>query len=121
MVLGEGGRTSSAVEAIRESYAAGVTDEFMIPTVIVGSDQKPLALIRDGDSVLFLNFRADRAREITQALALPVFTGFSRKAVPKLSRFTCMTRYDEKQGLPVLFPPNGLSRILGQVISESGL
>ncbi|MEK6684745.1 MAG: 2,3-bisphosphoglycerate-independent phosphoglycerate mutase [Nitrospirota bacterium] len=121
MVLGIGARHPSAVEAVRESYAAGVTDEFMLPAVIVDSGQKPLGNISDGDAVLFYNFRADRAREITRALTASDFAGFSRKAVPKLSRFVSMTRYDEKNGLPVLFSPTSLDQIFGKLISEQGM
>jgi 2,3-bisphosphoglycerate-independent phosphoglycerate mutase len=135
MVFGIGARQPSAVEAVRESYVAGVTDEFMLPAVIampaparpagggrqVDSDQKPVGLIQDGDTVLFYNFRADRAREISQALTASDFTGFPRKTVPKLSRFVCMTRYEEKNGLPVLFSPTPLDRIFGKIISEQGM
>lgn len=121
MVEGEGARHPSAAEAVRASYASGVTDEFMLPAVIVDAAQKPIGRIRDGDSVLFGNFRADRAREITWALTDPDFTGFRRKAVPKLSRFVCMTRYDERFDLPVLFPPTALNRIFGAIISQEGM
>lgn len=121
MVLGEGARRSSACEAIRESYSSGVTDEFMLPAVIVDLYQKPVARIQDNDGVIFYNFRADRARGMTQALTDPEFTGFLRKAVPRLSRFVCMTRYDEKNGLPVLFPPTSLNRIFGKIISQEGM
>jgi len=121
MVSGTGARHRSALEAVRESYAAGVTDEFMLPAVIVDSGQKPVGTLSDGDAVLFFNFRADRAREISRTLTDPDFDGFPRKAFPKLSRFVCMTRYDEKNGLPVLFPPNSLDRIFGQVISQEGM
>nr|MBI3614779.1 2,3-bisphosphoglycerate-independent phosphoglycerate mutase [Nitrospirota bacterium] len=121
IVSGLGARHASATEAVRESYAAGVTDEFMLPAVIVDSHQKPVGNIYDGDAVLFYNFRADRAREITQALTASDFAGFPRKAVPKLSRFVSMTRYDEKNGLPVLFSPTSLDRIFGKIISQQGM
>jgi len=121
MVSGIGARHPSAVEAVRESYAAGVTDEFMLPAVIADSHQKPVGTISNGDAVLFTNFRADRAREISQALTASDFTGFPRKTVPKLSRFVSMTRYDEKNGLPVLFSPSSLDRIFGKIISQQGM
>ncbi len=121
MVLGEGPRYAAASEAVEASYAAGVTDEFMIPAVVTDAKGRPSGPIRDGDAVLFCNFRADRAREITRALTDPAFSGFKRKAQPKLSRFVCMNRYDEKLDLPVLFPPIPLARIFGEIISEKGM
>ena len=73
MVIGEGERGSSSIKAIEESYEKGITDEFVLPTVIVNEKDKPIAAIRDNDSVIFFNFRADRAREITAALAVDNF------------------------------------------------
>lgn len=121
MVVGEGVRRSSAREAIRGSYSSGVTDEFMLPAVIVDSHQKPVARIQDNDGVIFYHFRADRAREITKALTAPDFTGFTRKVLPKLARFVCMTRYDEGDDLPTLFPPVRLDALLGQILSQRGM
>ncbi|HEY4485568.1 MAG TPA: 2,3-bisphosphoglycerate-independent phosphoglycerate mutase, partial [Nitrospiria bacterium] len=121
MVLGEGASAPDAMKAVRDSYAANVTDEFMVPTVIQDAGRRPAARIGDGDSVLFFNFRADRAREITRALTDPEFKAFPRKSVPKRIRFVCMTRYDETLNLPALFPPVTLTRILGSVLSQQGL
>jgi 2,3-bisphosphoglycerate-independent phosphoglycerate mutase len=121
VVLGEGARRPSAIEAVRESYAAGVTDEFMLPAVISDSQGRPGGTIRDGDGVIFFNFRADRAREITRALTDPEFTGFERRAVPRLAFFVCMAAYDERLPLPVLFPSVPLNGILGEVLSARGL
>src|SRR5512143_1506430 len=88
LVLGEGIRKYSAAEAIRQSYENSRTDEFMLPTVILDTvSNRPLATMKDGDSVIFCNFRSDRAREITQALTDPEFQGFKRKTFPKLSSF----------------------------------
>jgi 2,3-bisphosphoglycerate-independent phosphoglycerate mutase len=122
MVSGEGLRRSSANEAVRESYASKVTDEFMLPAVIADAKGHPVASIRDGDGVVFYNFRADRAREITKALTDPDFKGFVRKAHPKLACFTCMTRYfNDRDDLPVLFPPVRLDALLGQILSRQGM
>jgi 2,3-bisphosphoglycerate-independent phosphoglycerate mutase len=122
MVLGEGLRKYSAVEAVRQSYEHARTDEFVLPTVIVGPNtNRPLATVKDGDAVIFCNFRSDRAREITQALTDPAFQGFERKFVPKLSSFACLTTYDETFGLPVAFEPVRLSNILGKVLSSHGI
>jgi len=94
--------------------------EFVKPRVILQGGQ-PAGLIGDNDAVIFFNFRADRARELTRALTEKDFTGFERKARPKLSAFATMTRYDMNFDLPVLFPPVSLDRILGQIVSEEGL
>jgi 2,3-bisphosphoglycerate-independent phosphoglycerate mutase len=122
LVLGEGIRKSSAEEAVHDSYEHKRTDEFMLPTVILnGRNNHASGKIKDGDAVIFCNFRSDRAREITRALTEPVFDGFVRTAVPRLSAFSCMTTYDEVFGLPVAFPPVPLPHILGEVVSSRGI
>lgn len=120
MVEGEGERFSSSADAIAASYARGVTDEFMVPAVIVDGD-RPVAPIASGDGVIFFNFRADRAREITRALALDDFTGFDRGERPRLAAYVCMTEYDATFGLPIAFGPEELTNILGGVASREGL
>ena len=117
MVLGEGVRRSSAIEVVRESYASNVTDEFVLPAVIVDEQRQPVRRIQDGDGVIFCNFRADRAREITQVLTASDFTGFNRKVVPKLACFVRMTRYDARDDLPTVFSPVRLNALLGQILS----
>ncbi len=122
MVMGEGIRKTSAEEAVHDSYGHQRTDEFMLPSVIVNNrSSSSVGTIRDGDAVIFCNFRSDRAREITRALTDPSFTGFERTVVPKLSSFTCLTTYDETFGLPVAYPPVRLTRILGEVVSSKGV
>ncbi len=121
MVIGEGEKNSSSVKAIEDSYEKGVTDEFILPTVIVDEKDKPAALIQDNDSVIFFNFRADRAREITTALSAKDFSEFHRKEKPELSSFVTMTVYNEEFNLPAAFPPVRLTNILGEVISKAGL
>ncbi len=121
MALGEGEQADTAVAAIEQSYKNGQTDEFIEPTVIVRGDGTPVGRINDNDSVIFFNFRTDRTREITRALALDDFGGFERKERPKLSCFVCMTEYDKTFGLPVAFPPVSLHNIFGEVISNNGL
>ncbi len=121
MALGEGIRKFSAADAVKQSYENGRTDEFLIPVSIIDSrTSKAVATIRDGDAVIFCNFRADRAREITQALTDPEFKGFARRKFPALATFTCLTTYDETFGLPVAFPPVRLTHILGEVLSHQG-
>jgi 2,3-bisphosphoglycerate-independent phosphoglycerate mutase len=122
LVLGEGIRKYGAVEAVQQSYEHNRTDEFMIPTVLIdGKTNKQIATIRHNDAVIFCNFRADRAREITRALTDPEFQGFKRAIVPKLSTFVCLTTYDETFNLPVAFGPVRLTRILGEVLSARGV
>jgi 2,3-bisphosphoglycerate-independent phosphoglycerate mutase len=110
----------SAADAVSDGYEAGENDEFVKPRVIL-RDGQPSGLIGDGDAVLFFNFRADRARELTRALTEDGFAGFARSRKIALSHFVTMTRYEKDFGLPVLFPPVSLDRILGQVVSERGL
>ncbi len=121
LVLGEGIRESSAEEAVCGSYAHGRTDEFMLPTVIRNTRNNVSdGTVRDGDAVIFCNFRSDRAREITRALIDPAFDGFERTVVPRISCFTCLTTYDETFGLPVAYPPVRPTHILGEVVSGQG-
>ena len=118
IVLAEGERYASAVEAIEASYQAGVTDEFVIPCVI--GDYKG---IQDNDAVLMANYRADRAREILYALADSEFKGFERKKIPVLSASVGMAEYsvDHNRFMKTLFGPEVLNNIFGQVIADKGL
>jgi 2,3-bisphosphoglycerate-independent phosphoglycerate mutase len=120
MVVGEGIQESSAVAAIEKSYTAQITDEFMKP-VVIGEGGVPVGKIEDRDSVLFFNFRADRARQITRALIAKEFEPFVRPSVPALSSFVTFTRYDETFNLPAAFEPVQLDQILGEVLSRRGL
>ncbi len=114
MVLGEGVPARDPLEAIESSYTAGVTDEFVVPTVIQADDGTPQARLWPGDAVFFFNFRADRVRQICRALFAPDFDGFSRRAFPKIEIAT-MTRYEEDFPFPVVFPPTRLPHILRDV------
>ena len=122
MVLSEGIRKLSAAEAVRQSYENNKSDEFMLPTVILGPrTNRPVAALHSGDAVIFCNFRSDRAREITRALTDPDFDGFKRSLFPRLNPFVCLTTYDETFDLPVAFPPVRLKNILGEVVSGRGV
>ena len=111
----------SAEEAIAESYSRDVTDEFIEPVNIAGSDGTPLALVEDNDSVIFFNFRGDRPREITRAFVDNPFDGFGRRVCPKVL-YTCMTEYDANIKTPVAFPPiREMRNIAGQYFSDLGL
>jgi 2,3-bisphosphoglycerate-independent phosphoglycerate mutase len=116
---GAGKLADSPLEAIRNSYKEGVTDEFVLPTVIRSA--VPEGLIRDGDGVIFFNFRADRARELTRALIDADFKEFPRTRCLKLAMYTTMTQYDETFRVPVAYPPRELRKILGEVASQHGL
>jgi len=121
MVRGEGVLARGGVAAMEHSYDANETDEFVRPTVVVGADGSPNGTIRDGDAVVFFNFRADRAREITRALTDPAFREFDRGEAPKLSAYVCMTEYDRSFGLPVAFAAQSLDRIFPELVADAGL
>ncbi len=117
MVLGQGQQQPDPVQAMKDSYAAGVTDEFVLPTVC-----DPQGVIRPGDSVIFSNFRPDRAREITRTFVNPNFDGFVRQNGYFPVHYVCTTQYDEKMpNVTVAFPPETLENTFGEFISKMGL
>ena len=116
MVYGQGEISANAQEVMQNSYDSGITDEFVLPTVC---DQS--AGITEGDSVIFFNFRPDRARAITRALVDPDFDGFKRRGFPKLC-YVCMTQYDATMpNVLVAFRPQSLTGTFGEYISQKGL
>jgi 2,3-bisphosphoglycerate-independent phosphoglycerate mutase len=118
MVLGKGEEAASAIEAVDKSYNDNKTDEFVLPTVIVNNG-KPKATIKNKDSVIFFNFRPDRAREITRAINDRVFDGFSRETLNLT--FATMTEYDVTlQDVHVAFGPESYSNTLGEYVSKLG-
>jgi len=117
IVLGSGAKPKvSVAEAIRQRYQAGETDEFLKPMVF--SDQ-PGPPIRDGDVVFFFNFRADRARQLSQAFLFSDFSGFDREKRPAVE-YATMTVYDKTYQCPVAFQPQALENILGKIVSDAG-
>jgi len=120
MICGEGEQRASSKEAIQQSYAAGVHDEFAVPAVIT-ENGAPVGTVRDGDGFIFFNFRSDRAREITRAIALDGFDGFERHCRPKLAGYVCMTEYDATFGLPIAFGQEELTSLFGGVLANAGL
>jgi len=123
LTLGIGETAPSADAAIAQSYDAGTTDEFVLPTVITGADGKPVAIIADDDAVVFSNFRADRARQLTRAFVevQPDFQPMPRQAHPS-TYFVTMTEYEA--GLPVsgvAFPPHNVEEPLAAVIAAYDL
>ncbi|HEY7407624.1 MAG TPA: 2,3-bisphosphoglycerate-independent phosphoglycerate mutase [Gemmatimonadaceae bacterium] len=118
MVRGDGGTATDPVEAIRDAYDRGESDEFIKP-VVIESDGRPVATVRDGDGLFFFNFRADRMRQIVRAFTDERFDGFDASDRPRVS-VAAMTMYDETFTLPVAYPPFVLSRIVAEVLSEQG-
>ena len=119
IVLGKGETATSAIEAIDNSYKDNKTDEFVLPCVIT-KDGAPTATVKNGDSVVFYNFRPDRAREITRAINDKEFTGFNRETLNLV--FVTMTQYDKTlEGVEVAFKPQTLVNTLGEYVSSKGL
>jgi 2,3-bisphosphoglycerate-independent phosphoglycerate mutase len=133
----EGGSYNDAVKGMKESYNKGVTDEFIVPFVLTDAKSQPLTTIRDGDSCICFNFRADRVRQITRALCrnsgvtpeagrdLPgaddLDSVIPRDRVPKNLHYVSMTRYDKKFTLPVVIPPESLNNILANVMGQMNM
>ena len=112
---------ATALAGLDAAYARGENDEFVKATVIPDRDGRP-ATMADGDVVVFMNFRADRARQMTRAITDPAFAAFPRARVPKLAAYVCLTSYgDEFAHLPVAFAPQTIRNSFGEFISELGL
>ncbi|MBQ7096997.1 MAG: 2,3-bisphosphoglycerate-independent phosphoglycerate mutase [Clostridia bacterium] len=120
MVYGEGNKDTSAVNAIKKSYNENVTDEFVVPTVITDDNGEALGKISENDSVVFFNFRPDRAREISRTIVDSEFNGFDRKFFN--TYYVCMTQYDASMpNVEVAFKPQSLVNTFGEYISKKGL
>jgi 2,3-bisphosphoglycerate-independent phosphoglycerate mutase len=133
----EGGKKSDSVQGMKESYNRGVTDEFVIPFVCTDTRGEPVATIRDEDACICYNFRADRVRQITRALArnsglnaqagrdLPgaedLDQTIPRDRAPKDLHYVCMTQYDKNFSLPVVIPPESMANILANVMGQAKL
>jgi len=117
IVDGVGSVSATASDAIQASYEAGVTDEFILPTVI----GEHATRFESGDEVIFFNFRSDRGRQLTEALASPVFTGFERpRQLWDMVSVTTLTQYDRTLPVQVAFPPHNVTEPLAKVISDAG-
>lgn len=116
IVCGKGVMDSDAVHAVEQSYAEEVTDEFVKPVVVC-----PEGIINQGDSVIFMNFRPDRAREMTWALNLADFDGFKREKTVYPLSYVCTAQYDETLPLPIAYPPEEIQNTLGDYVSSKGL
>ena len=120
LVHGIGHKTTDLVQAVRESYEEGITDEFIKPIVKTGENGNPLVTIEPGDVVIFFNFRTDRGRQLTTALSQKDFPEYNMKKLPLY--FVTMTNYDDTfKDIKVVFPKEDLKNTLGEVISQQGL
>ena len=114
LVKGKDERVTDPAAAIRQFYERGITDEFIEPTIVVGANGEPVATIQNGDAVIFFNFRPDRARQLTRALAISGFAEFDVSGRPQI-HFACFTVYDRSFPLPVAFPPHDHKNVLSAV------
>jgi len=121
MVYGEGLTARTYKEAVENAYARQETDEFVLPTVIVDEEGNPYGKIKDGDVLIFFNFRPDRARELTRAFVDENFNAFDRGPKPPRVYFVSFTQYDETIDVPVAFEPDHPTMTLGEIISRHGL
>jgi len=121
MVYGEGPTAVDPIAAVKESYEKSVFDEFVLPTVIVGADGKPVGLVEADDSVIFFNFRPDRAIQLSNVFTNEDFRGFDRgPGFPKNLHFVCMTLFAETVGGFVAYKPKELDNTFGEVLVQHG-
>ncbi|HEX8918038.1 MAG TPA: 2,3-bisphosphoglycerate-independent phosphoglycerate mutase [Chloroflexota bacterium] len=121
MVYGEGPTAPSAEEAVQRSYDDGVTDEFIVPTVITGPDNRPIGLIEDHDAAVFFNFRTDRPRQTVRSLVLPDFAEFDRGTSIRDLYFVTMTQYEKDLPVHVAFLTEDVPMPLARVLADLGL
>lgn len=120
MVYRNGKKFKSASDVVRSSYKDNVDDEFVIPS-LVECKNEDMARIKSGDSIIFFNFRPDRARQLTRSFISKKFDKFNRGSIPPEVHFVCMTQYDKEYDVPIAFPPVKLDNTLGEVLSKNGL
>lgn len=118
---GQGRRANSSLGALEKAYGEGETDEFVLPTAVYNETNKPIATIGMDDALIFFNFRADRARQITRAFTEEKFAEFERGECPPFPFFVSMTEYASQFKVPVIFPPEYLTDTLGETVSAAGL
>lgn len=120
IVYGKGKIDTSATHVLEQSYAEGVTDEFVVPVVIVDKEEQPVAKLEANDAVIFFNFRPDRARQISRAILDKDFSGFERNWFP--TKYVGMTQYDKTiEGLEIAYKQERLTNTLGEYVSSKGL
>jgi 2,3-bisphosphoglycerate-independent phosphoglycerate mutase len=122
MVYAEGPKYTDPIQAVRESYERSVYDEFVMPTVITNEDGTPVATIKDNDSVIFFNFRPDRAIQLSQVFTNEDFRGFDRgDKCPKNLFYVCLTKFSETVDGYVAYKPTNLDNTLGEVLAQNNL
>jgi len=120
LVYGKGQRFDSSIELVKSAYSDGNDDEFVVPGIIGRADSDD-GCIQDGDTVIFFNFRPDRARQLTRTFIQKEFSNFDRGSKPPQVYFVSMTQYDKNFDIPVAFPPQAIKNTLGEVLSKNGL
>ncbi|HBB36758.1 MAG: phosphoglycerate mutase (2,3-diphosphoglycerate-independent) [Candidatus Moranbacteria bacterium RIFOXYB1_FULL_44_23] len=120
LTLGQGKKEKSALETIQKSYDSNVTDEFIEPTLI-DDGKGEVGVVKENDTVIFFNFREDRARQLTKAFVLPTFTKIKREKYLSNLEFVCFTQYEDNLPVRVAFPPIAITNSLGEVVSRAGL
>lgn len=120
LFFGEGEQYESAQAVVAASYAAGVTDEFVLPSVIV-KDGQPVATVQANDAIIFANFRPDRAIQLSQAITAETWPHFDRGTVPADLKFVTMTKYASDIPAVVAYPPISMKNVLGEVLADHGL
>ncbi len=122
IVLGEGPKATSGKQALLENYRRKTTDEFVVPTVITKKGKTPVATVNEGDSIIFFNFRPDRARQLTYAFCREDFRGFVRKKGYFFTYYVCLTEYDrEINNAKIAYKPESLKNILAEVLAKVGM
>ncbi|WP_094700378.1 2,3-bisphosphoglycerate-independent phosphoglycerate mutase [Brevibacillus laterosporus] len=122
MVYGDAPHYSDAIKAVKESYEKSVMDEFVMPTVMVDENDQPIGKVEDGDSIIFFNFRPDRAIQTSQAFTNEDFRGFDRgEKYPKDLHFVCLTKFSETVDGYVAYKPTNLDNTLGEVLAQNNL
>ena len=117
---GEGVKAADPVQAVKDSYAEDVMDEFIVP-VVIEKDGKPVATVQDNDAIVFFNFRPDRASQLSRAVTEPDFEEFDRKNAPSNLKFVTMTQYTADMKADVMFPPVHMKNVIGEVLANNGL
>ncbi|WP_232696587.1 2,3-bisphosphoglycerate-independent phosphoglycerate mutase [Brevibacillus daliensis] len=122
MVYGDAPHYTDPIKAVKESYEKSIMDEFVMPTVMVDENDQPIGKVEEGDSIIFFNFRPDRAIQTSQAFTNEDFRGFDRgENHPRNLHFVCLTHFSETVGGYVAYQPSNLDNTLGEVVSQNGL
>lgn len=121
MVYGDGDQATDPLQALEDSYAKSITDEFVLPTTIVDKDGKPVGLIQDNDAVIMFNFRPDRAIQISRVFTNEDFRDFDRGPNFPHVHYVCMTKFSELVGGVVAYKPENLDNTMGEVLTQNGL